>query len=172
MKYLPEASPAVFSEILERGFVEERQDPSGFFVPTAPKDMRKPFLEFLMRLPERGHDPAVERIFREVGEFLAVAWLETDFILAPKAKERILFGRLVKRRACFDLMVEGARAIAPALVLVVADDEMANTDLMCQLRDSDRYTVAQFAQAIGAVHYANYRLHAASVAPPAAGAAS
>ena len=60
-------------------------------------------------------------------------------------------------------MVEGARAIAPALELVVADDEMANTDLMRQLRDSERYTVAQFAQAIGAVHYANFRRNRAAV---------
>jgi hypothetical protein len=158
MKYLPAASPAVFSEILERGFVVERKDPSGFFVPTAPKDMRKPFLEFLMRLPERGHDPAVERIFREVGEFLAVAWLETDFILAPKAKERILFGRLVKHRACFSLMVEGARRILPEIALSVADDELANTPFMRELKERKDYTVAQFAQAIGAVYYANYRL--------------
>ena len=50
----------------------------------------------------------------------------------------------------------------PELALVVADDEMANTDLMRQLRDSDTYTVAQFAQAIGAVHYANYRRNRAA----------
>jgi hypothetical protein len=45
---------------------------------------------------------------------------------------------------------------------VVADDEMANTLLMRQLRESERYTIAQFAQAIGAVHYANYRRHLAA----------
>jgi transcriptional regulator with XRE-family HTH domain len=39
---------------------------------------------------------------------------------------------------------------------------MANTDLMRQLRDSEGYTVAQFAQAIGAVHYANYRRNRAA----------
>jgi hypothetical protein len=74
-------------------------------------------------------------------------------------------------------MVEGARAIAPALVLEVADDEMANTDLMRQLRDSEVYTVAQFAQAIGAVHYANYRRNRsaadrAQVTPVVAGGGS
>jgi hypothetical protein len=126
--------------------------------------MRKPLLEFLMAAAEAGGHPAVDRIFREIGEFMAVAWLESKWLLDPAVERRILFGRLVKRRACFDLMVEGARAIAPALVLEVADDEMANTDLMRQLRDSDRYTVAQFAQAIGAVHYANYRRNAALVA--------
>ena len=42
------------------------------------------------------------------------------------------------------------------------NDEMANTDLMRQLRDSEGYTVAQFAQAIGAVHYANVRRNRAA----------
>jgi hypothetical protein len=169
-KYLPDEDPALFAELLDRGLLQAAS--SGLFVPTEPKDMRKPLLEFLMAAAEAGGHPAVDRIFREVGEFTAVAWLESKWLLDPAVGERILFGRLVKRRACFDLMVEGARQIAPTLELEVADDEMANTDLMRQLRDSDRYTVAQFAQAIGAVHYANYRLHATSGASVAAGAAS
>jgi hypothetical protein len=119
--------------------------------------MRKPLLEFLMQTAELGGHPAVDRIFREIGEFMAVAWLESKWLLDPTVDQRILFGRLVKRRRCFDLMVAGARAIAPALELVVADDELANTELMRQLRDSEQYSVAQFAQAIGAIHYANYR---------------
>jgi hypothetical protein len=154
-KYLPEDAPALFAELLERGLLARSDE--GLFVPTAPRDMRKPLLEFLMQVAELGGHPAVDRIFREVGEFMAVAWLETKWLLDPAVDGRILFGRLVKRRACFELMVEGARAIAPTLVLEVADDEMANTELMRQLRDSEHYTVAQFAQAIGAVHYANYR---------------
>jgi hypothetical protein len=69
-------------------------------------------------------------------------------------------------------MVEGARRVAPELELVVADDEMANTPLMQQLRDSADYTVAQFAQAIGAIHYANLRLRLAEPAGAAAEPAS
>jgi hypothetical protein len=156
-KYLPEQDPAQVGELLDQGLLVESED--GLFVPTEPRDMRKPLLEFLMQAAERGGHPAVDRIFREIGEFLAVAWLESKWLLDPAVDQRILFGRLVKRRACFDLMVEGARAIAPAMELVVADDEMANTDLMGQLRDMEGYTVAQFAQAVGAVHYANYRRH-------------
>jgi hypothetical protein len=114
-----------------------------------------------MAATEGDAHPAVHRIFREIGEFMAVAWLESRWLLDPAAMQRILFGRLVKRRACFALMVEGARRIAPQLELVVADDEMANTPLMQQLRDSADYTVAQFAQAIGAIHYANLRLRLA-----------
>jgi hypothetical protein len=154
-KYLPEQDPGLFGELFERGLLVNSAE--GLFVPTGPVDMRKPLLEFLMQTVERRGHPAVDRIFREIGEFLAVAWLESKWLLGPSVEQRILFGRLVKRRVCFDLMVEGARATAPALELVVADDEMANTDLMRQLRDSEGYTVAQFAQAIGAVHYANYR---------------
>jgi hypothetical protein len=160
----------LYAELLDRGLLEG--SPSGLFVPTEPRDMRKPLLEFLMAAAEAGGHPAVERIFREVGEFMAIAWLESKWLLHPAVAQRILFGRLVKRRVCFDLMVDGARSIAPALKLEVADDEMANTDLMRQLRDSPRYTVAQFAQAIGAVHYANYRRNAALVAAPIAGGAT
>ena len=92
---------------------------------------------------------------------MAVAWLETEFALAPRARERVLFGRLVKHRPCFELMVEGARRIAPELELRVADDELACTPFMRALRERPGYTVAQFAQAIGAVHYANHRLREA-----------
>ena len=169
-KYLPEQDPALFAELLQRGLLAG--SPSGLFVPTEPTDMRKPLLEFLMASAESGGHPAVDRIFREIGEFMAVAWLESKWLLDPAVAQRILFGRLVKRRACFDLMVAGAHSIAPGLELEVADDEMANTNLMRQLRDSPRYTVAQFAQAIGAVHYANYRRHAAPVASPTPGGAS
>lgn len=155
-KYLPSASPALFRELFDKGFLVE--DGPALRVPTAPKDMRKPFLEYLMRRSEAGGEPEVDRIFRELGEFLAVAWQETEFILSPRARERILFGRLVKHRRCFALMVEGARRIAPGLTLGVADDELANTPFMRALKERPGYTVAQFAQAIGAVHYANHRL--------------
>jgi hypothetical protein len=158
-KYLPEQDPDLYRDLLERGLLVETHD--GLLVPTEPKDLRKPLLEYLMAAAEGDAHPAVHRIFREIGEFMAVAWLESRWLLDPAAMQRILFGRLVKRRACFELMVEGARRIAPQLELVVADDEMANTPLMQQLRDRADYTVAQFAQAIGAIHYANLRLRLA-----------
>jgi hypothetical protein len=160
MKYLPGADPAIFDELVANGFIEQRG--SGWYVPTAPRDMRKPFLEFMMRLPERGPNESVERIFRELGEFMAVAWLESRWLLSPAANGRVLFGRVVKHRTCFDLMVEGAASLVSGIELTVADDEMANTSLMRQLKESRDYTVAQFAQAVGAVHYANFRLHADS----------
>ena len=112
-KYLPDEDPVLFAELVERGLLAVSSD--GLFVPTEPKDMRKPLLEFLMSAAEQGGHPAVDRIFREIGEFMAVAWLESKWLLDPAVDRRILFGRLVKRRACFDLMVEGARSIAPEL---------------------------------------------------------
>jgi hypothetical protein len=55
-------------------------------------------------------------------------------------------------------MVEGARAIKRDVSFVVAGTNMANTPLMKQLENNPHYTVAQFAQAIGAVYYANSTL--------------
>jgi hypothetical protein len=161
-KYLPDQDPELFDELLASELLA--WDGDSLIVPTEPRDMRKPLLERLMQAVDQGDHPAVKRIFREVGEFLGVAWLESKWLLDPATDERILFGRLVKRRGCFDLMVEGGCSIAPDLKLVVADDELANTDLMRQLRDSEAYTVAQFAQAIGAIHYANFRLRTATSA--------
>jgi hypothetical protein len=52
-------------------------------------------------------------------------------------------------------MVEGGRRIKSDLSLVVAGTGMANTSLMKQLELHPDHTVAQFAQAIGAVYFAN-----------------
>ncbi len=153
VKYLPEGNPALYRELFDRGLLAG-DAASGLAVPTAPKDLRKPLLELLM---QRAGDPTVARIFRDIGEALAVTWLETDHMLHPRARERILFGRLVKAPRPFALMVEGARAVCPDLALSVADDELANTKLMKQVGPAG-FTVAQFAQAVGAVHYGNLRL--------------
>jgi hypothetical protein len=40
----------------------------------------------------------------------------------------------------------------------VADSTMANTSLMKQLQADKEFTVAQFAQAIGSIYYANMGL--------------
>lgn len=65
-----------------------------------------------------------------------------------------MFGRLVKTQACFDEICEGARRVVPDLRLEAADEGLANTPLMRQLADHPVYTVAQFAQAVGAIYYA------------------
>ena len=157
LKYFPEKRPDLFKELLDLGYVVEKDHNGhrGYYVPTEPKDMRKPFLEHMMSLPEREGDKVNEQIWRELGEFLAVTWIETEKILHPAAKSRYLFGRLVKNRRCFELIQEGARSIVPELVLKVADSEMANTPLMQQLESDRTYTVAQFAQAVGAVYFSS-----------------
>ena len=122
-------------------------------VPTEPKDMRKPCLEFFMaKAGEPGHEACAE-IFRQVGEYLAVTWEETEYILEPEAKERSLFGRLVKSPVCFKLMCEGAARREPELRQYAADGGLANTRLMKQLEAHPDYTVAQFAQAVGAIYF-------------------
>ena len=96
---------------------------------------------------------ACAEIFRRIGEYLAVTWEETAYILRPETPDRTLFGRLVKNPACFRLMCEGAARRDPALRQYAADGSLANTVLMRQLDAHPDYTVAQFAQAIGAIYY-------------------
>ena len=150
-KVLPEADPEAYQGALDRGlFVKEG---ARLIVPTVPKDMRKPCLEYFMREAER-RDSKCADIFREIGEYLAVTWRETEYLLRPACRKRTLFGRLVKTQTCFGLMCEGARRIVPDIEQTVADEGLANTDLMRQLAAHPVYTVAQFAQAVGAMYYA------------------
>ena len=157
LKYFPTERPDLFRELLEKGYIEQRTagENPGWYVPTEPVDQRKPFLEHMMRLPDREEDETNRTIWREIGKFLAVTLLDTKRILAPCSDERFLFGRLVKSRTCFALLVEGARSVAPGVSLVVAGTGMANTSLMKQLQRHPELTVAQFAQAIGAVYFAS-----------------
>lgn len=148
---LPGADPEAYQGAFDRGlFVKEGER---LIVPAAPKDMRKPCLEYFMHEAER-RDSKCADIFREIGEYLAVTWRETEYLLRPACRRRTLFGRLVKTQACFELMCEGARRVVPDIEQAVADAGLANTDLMRQLAAHPVYTVAQFAQAVGAVYYA------------------
>ena len=150
-KTLPDADPALYRRAFEEGLF--RREGERLIVPTAPRDMRKPCLEFFMRAAAEAASPAAE-LFRAVGECVAVTWRETQFILELGCAVRTLFGRLVKTQACFDEMREGARRVVPDIRLEVADETLANTPLMRQLAGHPVYTVAQFAQAVGAIHYA------------------
>jgi hypothetical protein len=145
-------APALYEELFQKGLVTQKGTDG--IVPTVePVDMRKKFLEHLMAQAEQGI-PEAERIFRQIGEYLAVTWLETEEVLHPAAKPRVLYGRFVKRQRCFELMWEGARRVLPGIVLAAANDELAYTPLMCALRDDPTYSVAQFGQAAGAIYFA------------------
>lgn len=157
LKYFPSERPELFSELEEKGYIAERVvgGKRGWYVPTDPVDQRKGLLEHLMSLPEREADETNFKIWRELGECLAATAIETRRILAPGTDRRFLFGRLVKNRRCFELMAEGARRVDPRSELVVAGTGMANSPLMRQLGESAERSVAQFAQAVGAVYFAN-----------------
>ncbi len=160
MKYFPQQRPELFQELLDKNYVV-RKDDNGqieYHVPTEPEDMRKAFLEHMMALPERENDEVCDRVWREVGEFLSVTWIETEKILRPKVKSRILFGRLVKNKRCVELMNEGAGKIKDDIQLEISDSSLANSPLMKELEKNPNYTVAQFAQAIGAAYFGNLSL--------------
>jgi hypothetical protein len=154
-----QSRPDLLKEAVGKGFLHEGSGDgeSGLFVPTAPSDMRKPFLEYCLELPDRDGDPALRELFRKIGEYLAITVMECDHILRPGTSTRFLFGRLVKNSTCFDLIYEGARRLLPEADFRVADSSLAETPLMRQLAGDGRYTVAQFAQAIGAIYFCNAR---------------
>ncbi len=157
LKYFPTERPDLWRELQEKRFVERRTSgkEEGWYVPTDPVDQRKAFVEHMMMLADRENDEVNCRIWREVGISLAVTILETRRILDPGSDGCFLFGRLVKNPTCFDLLWEGARSVDPGIRLAVAGSGMANTPLMKQLEAHPDFTVAQFAQAIGAVYFAN-----------------
>jgi len=88
-----------------------------------------------------------------VGENLAHMSLEIDYALRPENNVRWLFGRFVKNPRCFELIQEGSAKLMPELELKAADDDLALTPLMRELSELKTVTVAQFAQAIGAIYY-------------------
>ena len=132
------------------GFTEEKN--GALVVPTEPLDLRKPCLEHLMQLAVKGDEDACE-VFRQVGENFAHMGMEIDYALRPETNVRYIFGRFVKNPRCFELIREGCKRLMPKLILKAADDDMAVTPLMRQLAALENVTVAQFAQAIGAIYY-------------------
>ena len=150
-KYLPQQDPETWQQALDLGILVPVGD--RLIVPTEPKDMRKPCLEFFMAKAAEPGKEACAEIFREIGEYMAVTWQETDYILQPEAQDRTLFGRLVKNPVCHELMCEGAARRVPGVKQYAADGSIANTVLMAQLEAHPDYTVAQFAQAIGAIYF-------------------
>jgi hypothetical protein len=156
MKYFPSMRPDLYQELWDKGFVVEDTigGTSRLVVPSENPDMRKPFLEHMMFLLEREGDEVNQRIWKEIGESLGVCLLETQRLLNPRTRKRILFGRLVKRLSCFEAINDGAKAVVPEIELEVADSGIAYTPLMKQLQADEHFTVAQFAQAVGAVYFA------------------
>ena len=99
-------------------------------------------------------DPKAEEIFRTIGKNLSVVTREANWLFSVTPPRRILFGRFVKSRRCFELLREGFSRGGTGVELMAADEELANSALMKQLTQMPGVTVAQFAQAIGAIYYA------------------
>ncbi|MBI9102710.1 MAG: hypothetical protein JEY99_09855 [Spirochaetales bacterium] len=154
LKYFPEQRPDLYEELKGKGFVVKGEGGDMLVVPSENPDLRKPFLEHMMALLERENDEVNNRIWNDIGESLGVTFEETERLLHPKSKKRILFGRLVKRAACYKAMETGAQTVVPDIEFEVADASIAFTPLMKQLEADKTFTVAQFAQAVGAVYFA------------------
>lgn len=154
LRIFEEKAPARYADLFEQGFLEHKSN--GVFVRQSPNDMRKPLLEYLMRLAAEG-DAAAEEIFREIGEFLAVTFEETEWMLAPRSRARILFGRFVKHKRCFELMQQGANT-RNDVHFVAGDGTLAFTPVMLELKSDPVHTVAQFGQAVGAAYFAASQL--------------
>ena len=151
LKYFNKNRPDLYDEVFRDGYVALNDGTMS--IVTEPRDMRKPLLEFLMHRAAGGSDETIRDVFREIGEYLAVTCRETKRILGVRVMRPVLFGRVVKDPTCMALIREGASRVSPDLVIEVADDGLAATGLMRQLRDDGRYPVAQFAQAVGAVYF-------------------
>lgn len=149
-KWLPEGDPEVWNEALKAGIIQK--DGGRLIVPTEPEDRRKECLNFFMDKAADPAHPLCRKIFCEIGEYLAVSWQQIDDIFGPEATERTLYGRLVKTQACADAIREGAARRIPSVRWDIADDGLANTPLMKDLAGNPTYTVAQFAQAVGAIY--------------------
>ena len=154
LRLFEQQAPERYAELFDHGFLQQREN--GVFVALSPADMRKPLLEYLMRLAAEG-DPAAEAIFRQIGEYLAVTFEETEWMLAPKSKQRVLFGRFVKHKRCAELLQEGANERNPVR-FVAGDGTLAYTPLMLDLKQDPVHTVAQFGQAVGAAYFAASQL--------------
>ena len=154
LRIFEEKAPARYSELFEKGFLEHKD--GSVLVRQTPSDMRKPLLEHLMGLASEG-DTAAEEIFREIGEFLAVTFEETEWMLAPRSRARILFGRFVKHKRCFELMQLGANT-RNDVHFVAGDGTLAFTPVMLELKSDPVHTVAQFGQAVGAAYFAASQL--------------
>jgi hypothetical protein len=157
IKYFKEFRSDLLKEIVQNGFIVQKYNGHslGWYVPTEPFDMRKPFLEFLMTLPDREDEETIKRIWKEIGEFLAVTALECERILKTGIPQRFLFGGMVISETCFRLMQEGFSKNTKEFSLIAASSDLAYTPLMKQLETDPKHAIAQYALAVGAVYFAN-----------------
>ena len=153
-RYLGQAAAFRLAQALDpdmlTGFVSEQN--GCLSVRTEPEDLRKPCLEHLMQLAERGKPEACE-IFRRIGFHLGILSRELSFLLDPGTEDRYLYGRFIKSGTCFRLLCKGCSEAFPNLKLTAADESLACSPLMRSLSVRNDGTVAQFGQAVGALYW-------------------
>ena len=156
-RYLGQAAVYRLVYLSDPGLIRDFVDETHGFpeIRMYPSDMRKPCLEYIMRKAAEG-DSVSENAFRQVGVNLGRISEEIAYLTGTDLKERWLFGRFVKNKRCFELICEGFASVLPDIKLVAADDDMASTPLMKQLSRRSDVTVAQFAQAVSALYFAEY----------------
>ena len=153
-RYLGQAAAFRLAQELDPGMLDgftEMRD-GRLIIRTEPEDLRKPCLEHLMQLADRGR-PAACEVFRRIGFHLGILSRELNFLLSPHTNERYLYGRFVKSESVFSLLCEGCREAIQGMQLVAADESLARSPLMRALSARRGVTVAQFGQAVGAIYW-------------------
>ena len=130
-----------------------KKDGDMLYIPDGVPDLRKPCLEKLMELAEAGDENACE-VFYRIGVNLGQVCREAEFLMESGINTRYLFGRLAKRKSCFEQISRGCKVTAPEIELIAADSDMAFSPLMRTLSERRDATVAQFGQAIGSAYFA------------------
>lgn len=153
-RYLGQAAAFRLAWQLDPGMLEDyvvhRDD--GILAIQMQPDLRKPCLEHLMQLAQDGNHQA-QTVFRQIGTHLGQVSRELDYLLHPTVRTRFLFGRFIKKPACFQLLQEGCAEAAPELCLKAADETLAATPLMRSLAQQGGAAVAQYGQAVGAIYF-------------------
>jgi len=91
--------PKDLNFLLSEGFLQaQKERGSKYFLFNGIKDMRKKFLDYIVRLLVEGDDADLQDIFRETGKYLGYGEIEFDHILSSDVSLSVLYGRVVKNR--------------------------------------------------------------------------
>ena len=157
-RYLGQAAVYRLVYLSEPALIRDFVDESHGFpeIRMKPEDMRKACLAHIME-KAAGHNRTAEAAFTQIGVNLAHITEEIEYLTRANVDTRWLFGRFVKNRHCSDLIRAGFNSVIPDIELIPADDGMAATPLMKQLAGRSDVTVAQFAQAVSALYFSEYK---------------
>ncbi len=156
VKHALEKEPSLYKAFRKKGFLEVIEKDTGVLsleIPSSPRDVRREFFAYLVSLIDE-HE-VVRQSFKEMGKYLGVVCLETQQWLPMLPRKRILTGGLVSDPRCYELILQGAKEVCNEIEFDVLDFRLANSPLMKQLKAMEGISVAQFAQAVGAIYWSN-----------------